>query len=87
MKDEKEIFEIVRRIVSNKAELDESAITMDSDYREHLDISSVVMVSIILAVEIEFGFEIEDEEIVDMTTVGDAVSFVSRKLKEQESAA
>jgi len=79
MKSEQETFQIVRRIVASKAELDEETIRMESDFRNDLQISSIVIVSIVLAVETEFGMEISDEEIVKLATVGDAVRFIGGK--------
>ena len=48
-----------------------------------LNISSIVIVSVILAVETEFGIEISDEDLVEMTAVGDAVRFITDKLAKQ----
>ncbi len=76
MQTEQEIFGIVRKIVANKAELDQETILMESDFRNDLHISSIVIVSIVLAVETEFGLEISDEEIVKMATIGDAVRYI-----------
>jgi len=76
MRTEQETFEIVRKIVARKAELPEEAISMGSDFRNDLQISSIVIVSIVLAVETEFGMELSDEDIVKLATVGDAVRFI-----------
>jgi acyl carrier protein len=79
MKTEEEIYQIVKSIVAGKAELEEGVISMDSDFRNDLQISSIVIVSIVLAVETEFGLEISDEEIVTLATIGDAVRFILGK--------
>jgi acyl carrier protein len=79
MKTEEEIFQTVRKIVAGKAEIDEATIRMDSDFRNNLHISSIVIVSIVLAVETEFGMEVSDEEIVKLATIGDAVRFIVHK--------
>lgn len=79
MQTEQEIFGIVKRIVARKAELDQETILMESDFRNDLHISSIVIVSIVLAVETEFGLEISDEEIVKMATIGDAVRYIQGK--------
>jgi acyl carrier protein len=79
MKTEEEIFQTVRKIVAGKAEIDETTIRMDSDFRNDLHISSIVIVSIVLAVETEFGMEVSDEEIVKLATIGDAVRFIVHK--------
>ena len=76
MKTEEEIFQIVRNIVASKAELEESAIHMDSDFRNDLNISSIVIVSIVLSVETEFDLEISDEEIVALAKIRDAVRYI-----------
>ena len=82
MKSEQEILEILKTIICEKTEVDPAEITMDAEYRNDLGVSSIVIVSIILAVETEFDFEIADEEIVEMKTVGDAVRFIAQKLEE-----
>jgi len=79
MKTEEDIFEIVRKIVATKAELDEDAVSMNKHFRDDLKISSIVIVSIVLAVETEFGIEIADEEIVTLATIGDAVRFIAER--------
>jgi len=79
MKTEEDIFQIVRKIVATKAELDEGAIGRKDHFRDDLHISSIVIVSIVLAVETEFGIEIDDEEIVTLATIGDAVRFIAEK--------
>jgi len=80
MVDEKEILDKVRRIVASRAELDEAKIRPEADFRNDLHISSIVIVSIVLAVETEFNLEVSDEEIVNLVTVGDAVRFITSKL-------
>lgn len=82
MTDQSTIFQTVKNIVSRKAELDEEKIAMEADFRNDLQISSIVIVSIVLSVETEFEIEIDDEEIVNLLTVGDAVRFIEGKLKE-----
>ena len=86
MSDQETIFQAVRKIVAEKAELEEEQITMEADYRNDLQISSIVIVSIVLAVEIEFDIEVSDEEIVNLATVGDAVQFIIDKQKEAGGA-
>jgi len=80
MSDNKEIFLKVRKIVAGKAELEEDKVRAEADFRNDLHISSIVIVSIVLAVETEFNIEISDEEIVNLATVGDAVRFITSKL-------
>ena len=82
MTDEATVFKTVRGIVARKAELEEEKISLEADFRNDLQISSIVIISIVLAVEETFEIEIADEEIINLTTVGDAVRFIERRLKE-----
>jgi len=84
---EQSIFETIRKIVATRLEIDENRITQESNFRNDLQISSIVIVSVVLAIETEFDIEIADEEIVSIATVGDAVSFVAKKLQGRQAAA
>ncbi len=75
------IFEAIRKIVATRLEIDEDRISLESHFRNDLQISSIVIVSVVLAIETEFDIEIADEEIVTIATVGDAVRFVAKKLE------
>jgi acyl carrier protein len=84
---EQSIFETIRKIVATRLEIDENRITQESNFRNDLQISSIVIVSVVLAIETEFDIEIADEEIVSIATVGDAVRFVAKKLQGRQAAA
>ncbi len=79
MPSEENILEEIKKIVLSKADVDASRITLDADFREDLHISSIVIVSIVLAVENRYDIQISDDEIVDLATVGDAVRFIAAR--------
>lgn len=80
------IFRKAREIILNKTDLKEEMVTLKSHFRDDLNLSSIVIVSIVLAVETEFDIEVSDEEIVNLATLGDAVRAISDKLQAKQSA-
>jgi acyl carrier protein len=75
--DQKEIFEKVKVIIVDQLGVDESKVTMDASFREDLEADSLDLVELIMAFEEEFGGEISDEEAQKITTVGEAVDYLS----------
>lgn len=52
--------------------------TPDKSFTEDLDVDSLSMVEIATAVEDKFGVAIPDDELANIRTVGDAVSFIEK---------
>ena len=50
--------------------------TLDKTFTDDLDVDSLSMVEIATAVEDKFGVVIPDDELANIKTVGDAVSFI-----------
>ena len=75
--DQKEIFEKVKAIIVDQLGVDEGKVTMDASFREDLEADSLDLVELIMAFEEEFGGEISDEEAQKITTVGEAVEYLS----------
>jgi len=60
--------------------LDRDKITMEATFEEDLEVDSLGVVELLMALEDNFGVEIPDEEAEGITTVGQAVSVVMGKL-------
>ena len=60
--------------------LDGDKITMQSRFEEDLEVDSLGVVELLMALEDNFGVQIPDEEAESLTTVGEAVDLVERKL-------
>ncbi len=52
--------------------------TMDKSFTDDLDVDSLSMVEIATAVEDKFGVVIPDDELANIKTVGDAVTFIEK---------
>lgn len=60
--------------------LDRDKITMEATFDEDLEVDSLGVVELLMALEDKFGVAIPDEEAEGITTVGEAVSVVMEKL-------
>ena len=61
--------------------LDEDKITMDATFEEDLEVDSLGVVELLMALEDNFGVTIPDEEAESIGTVGQAVDIVEKKLQ------
>ena len=75
-----EVFEKVKVLFIEDLGIDESKITMDAKLEEDLEIDSLGIVEVVMAFEDEFEIEIDDEELADVKTVGQAVNLLHSKI-------
>jgi acyl carrier protein len=76
--DKKEIFEKIKAILVENLGIDPSQVTMDARFREDLQADSLDLVELIMEFEEQFGGEISDEDAQKITTVGQAVDYLSK---------
>jgi len=60
--------------------IERDKITMDATFEEDLEVDSLGVVELLIALEDNFGVQIPDEEAESLTTVGEAVDLVEQKL-------
>ena len=60
--------------------LNPDEVTMDAKLEEDLEIDSLGIVEVVMAFEDEFDIEIDDEELADVSTVGQAVNLLHSKI-------
>ena len=75
-----EVFEKVKGLFVEDLGIDESKVTMDAKLEEDLEIDSLGIVEVVMAFEDEFDIEIDDEELADVSTVGQAVNLPHSKI-------
>ena len=74
------VFEKIVELLSEQLGVDPDNITMDTSFEE-LGADSVDVVDLTMAVEEAFHLEdLADENLSDLTTVGDFVRFLQKKL-------
>ena len=75
-----EVFEKVKGLFVEDLGIDESKVTMDAKLEEDLEIDSLGIVEVVMAFEDEIEIEIDDEELADVSTVGQAVNLLHSKI-------
>jgi acyl carrier protein len=81
-----EVFERVKEIIVDILGVEPEKVTLEASFREDLEADSLDLVELIMAFEEEFGGEISDEEAQKITTVGEAVAYIEKRLEEEASA-
>lgn len=78
--DEQAILEGLAEIVEEVAGVPVDDVTSEKSFVDDLDIDSLSMVEIAVQAEDRFGVKIPDDELANLKTVGDAVSYVSKNV-------
>ncbi|GGF58630.1 acyl carrier protein [Marmoricola endophyticus] len=63
-------------LVNEVTGLDADEVQLDKSFTEDLDVDSLSMVEIVVAAEEKFGVTIPDDQVKNLKTVGDAVSYI-----------
>lgn len=70
----------LKKILVEELDLEEDKLHPDANFEEDLDVDSLGVVELLMALEDEFGVEIPDEEAEQITTVGEAAALIRTKL-------
>ncbi|MDE5500150.1 acyl carrier protein [Pseudomonas sp. 4B] len=71
-----EVLVGIKEIVEEVAGIPAASVEMDKNFTDDLDVDSLSMVEVVVAAEERFGIKIPDDQVSDLTTVGDAVNFI-----------
>ncbi len=74
------VFEKVREILCDQLEIDPDEVTLDTDLIKDLGADSLDLVDVVMSLEDEFDKEIPDEDVENIKTVGDIVSYIENSL-------
>ena len=78
---ELELFEEIKAIIVDIMALEEDQIQMTSNFRDDLGADSLDLVELIMAFEDEFGGQIPDEDVSQITSVEEAVRYVQDRME------
>ncbi|MCZ7525185.1 MAG: phosphopantetheine-binding protein [Acidimicrobiia bacterium] len=84
--DRDEVLRILRERLSEILEIDEARVVPEARFTEDLEADSLALIELVEALEEELGertvgFRIDDEDLADLHTVGDAVDYVVARLE------
>ncbi len=76
-----EVFQTMRDLVAEQFAQEPEEVTMETSFEEDLGADSVDLVELVMAMEEEFDVgEIQEDDLSDLKTVGDAVRYIAAKL-------
>lgn len=73
-------LERLTRVIVQELGVTPEQIVSEASFRDDLGATSVKIFDLILAMEDEFGIEVPDEDAIQITTVGDAVEYLEKRL-------
>ena len=71
------MFEKIKEIIADKLSVDPESITLEASFIDDLNADSLDIVELVMAVEEEFDIEFPDEDAENISTVSDAVEYIS----------
>lgn len=72
------MFEELKEMICNYVEADPEKITLESKFVDDLGFNSFDFMSLLGEVEDKYGVHVNEEEILDLSTVGDAVNYIEK---------
>jgi len=78
--DRSEIESRIKNLLVSELGLDGEKVSAEARFEEDLEVDSLGVVELLMALEDEFGVKIPDEEAGEIGTVGEAVDIVVAKL-------
>ena len=75
-----ENFERFKRCAVDVLSVEADQVTLEARFAEDLDADSLDLVELVMELEEEFDITVEEEELQDLPTIGDAFKLISSKL-------
>ena len=75
-----ENFERFKRCAVDVLSVEPDQVTPEAKFAEDLDADSLDLVELVMELEEEFDITVEEEELQDLPTIGDAFKLISSKL-------
>ena len=72
-----EVLSGLAEIVNDETGIAAEAVQLDKSFTDDLDIDSISMMTIVVNAEDKFGVTIPQEEVANLKTVNDAVSYIT----------
>ena len=77
------ILDKIKELVAVQFNIEDKNIELETSFRDDLNADSLDLVELIMALEDEFGLEIEDEDLDSIKTIGDAVNYIKVNIPDE----
>lgn len=74
------IYRRLRTLVAEALGVEEAEVVPEASFEEDLNVDHQELVDLMVAIEEEFDVRIPDDELSELTTIGDAVDYLEDKL-------
>ena len=71
-----EVLAGLAELINDETGIATESVALDKSFTDDLDIDSISMMTIVVNAEEKFDVKIPDDEVKNLTTVGDAVTFI-----------
>jgi acyl carrier protein len=83
-----EVLGLIRERLAEILEIDEATITREASFADDLGADSLALIELVEALEEDIGertvgFTVDDEDLAELLTVGDAVDYVVTRIAKQ----
>lgn len=78
------VSERVKKVVARQLKVDLAKVSDNADFVKNLGAESIQSIELIAAFEDEFDIEMDEEAALSVKTVGKAVEFIDKAIKEQK---
>lgn len=73
------MLEKIKEIVADQLGIDEDDIKLESNFKEDLEADSLDLFELVMALEEEYGVEIQSEDLEKIATVNDIIEYLKNK--------
>ena len=78
------VKEKLKSIIVENLGVDEGEVTLEASFTDDLRADSLDIVELIMAVEMEFGIEIPDEDAEEISVVREAIEYIQRRIGSED---
>ena len=72
------MYEKLKALLVDELQIDENDISLDAELSGDLGINSIELADLVMLCEETFDIEIQDEDVGNLTTIGDVVNFLEK---------
>ncbi|MBR6897696.1 MAG: acyl carrier protein [Lachnospiraceae bacterium] len=73
------MLEKIKNVMAEKLDIDPEDITLEADLKKDLQLDSLSVLELVMALEDEYGIRVPDEELMKLETVGDVINYLEKE--------